>query len=664
MNSLSKKLLPAVLVFMLLVVVSNTPLSAQMTRGDSLKVELAAHSESDTVRVKMLNDLMWFLRASDPSKAMQYGKEALELAQKLGFKWGMVKAYSYMGVCARNLNNYGLAAEMYLKHLLLAEELGSESEMFFAVNNIGNLYLNQEDWNNALKYALRNLPYAEEKGSLDQKAYAYTNLGRCYSGLQQYDKAMEYFDKALLYQYQRKDTARIVSILNEIANIHFLRNNDEQSIQTHQRVIRLVSQIDERTLPKTLVQMAIIYQRRKMIDSSNYYARQSAAVAFKVGRAETRATALRVLSENAASMGNFQQAYQIHIEFAAVRDSVLQLNGVKELSSLQARYEVEKKQREIETLGNESRLQQTTRNIFIAGFMIVLIFAVLIGVRYREKFRTEAIIREQNENLQVQAAEISSINELLSSTNTTLQESNEQLQSKNDELAALNAEKNELMGIVSHDLKNPIGAIHTFAELLESKEFEGEEADLAIQQIGKISDRMLDLVKNLLDVNRLESGGMTMNLVGFDIAPMVEATVYQYASQAEAKNITLHFANEAETSIATADEQAIMQVLDNIISNAVKYSPHGKNVFVRIKARNEGIRVEVQDEGQGISPEDMTKLFGKFARLSARPTGGEHSTGLGLSIVKKMVEAMNGRVWCESEVGKGATFIVELPSAQ
>jgi signal transduction histidine kinase len=101
--------------------------------------------------------------------------------------------------------------------------------------------------------------------------------------------------------------------------------------------------------------------------------------------------------------------------------------------------------------------------------------------------------------------------------------------------------------------------------------------------------------------------------------------------------------------------------LSNIISNAVKYSPHGKNVYVRMKASNEEIRIEVQDEGPGISADDMKKLFGKFARLSARPTGGEHSTGLGLSIVKKMVEAMNGKVWCESEVGKGATFIVDLP---
>ena len=99
------------------------------------------------------------------------------------------------------------------------------------------------------------------------------------------------------------------------------------------------------------------------------------------------------------------------------------------------------------------------------------------------------------------------------------------------------------------------------------------------------------------------------------------------------------------------------------MSNAVKYSPPGKNIHVRLKKLPEVIRCEVQDEGPGLSAEDQKKLFGKFARLSAKPTGGEHATGLGLSIVKKLVEAMNGQVWCESEPGEGAKFVVQLPVA-
>jgi signal transduction histidine kinase len=637
----------------------------ESAQGDSLERALQRHSAPDTTRVKILNDLAWFFRASDPARGLRYGQEALALGEKLKFKQGLVKTYSFLGVCYRNLSKYGLAAEMYLKHLLLAEELGSESEVFFALNNIGNLYLNQEDWQSALRYLLRNLPFAERKGTADQRAYAYTNLGRCYAGLQRYDSAMTYFDKALKYQQERKDTVRIVSILSEIANIHFLLKQDKNALSTHRRVLEAAASIDidERNLPKSLAQIAIIYQRGGALDSSDKYAQLAANVALKVGRAETRANALRTLSENAAARGDFQTAYHIHQKFADVRDSLLQSKGVKELSSLQARYEVEKKQREIEILNNESRLQQTMRNILIAGFIIALGFVILIGVRYREKFRTEAIIREQNENLQAQAVEISSINELLAGANATLQSNNQTLQEKNDELAALNAEKNELMGIVSHDLKNPISAIHMYAELLHSKALGAEDAEAAIRQIGKTSDKMLDLVKNLLDVNRLESGGFAVNITPFDIAPVAESMVWQYASPADDKNIQLHFQHETSQSLALADEQALLQVLDNLVSNAVKYSPHGKNVFVRVKSGLSAVCVEVEDEGPGLSAEDQSKLFGKFARLSAQPTGGEHSTGLGLSIVKKMVEAMNGKVWCESELGKGARFIVELPAA-
>ncbi|MBK9249385.1 MAG: sensor histidine kinase [Ignavibacteria bacterium] len=98
-----------------------------------------------------------------------------------------------------------------------------------------------------------------------------------------------------------------------------------------------------------------------------------------------------------------------------------------------------------------------------------------------------------------------------------------------------------------------------------------------------------------------------------------------------------------------------------MLSNAVKYSPHGKNVYIAVSKSDSTCRISIKDEGPGISDQDKLKLFGKFQRLTAKPTGGEHSTGLGLSIVKKFVEMMRGRVWCESKLGEGAEFIVELP---
>ena len=111
-----------------------------------------------------------------------------------------------------------------------------------------------------------------------------------------------------------------------------------------------------------------------------------------------------------------------------------------------------------------------------------------------------------------------------------------------------------------------------------------------------------------------------------------------------------------------SDRNVTVQVLENLLSNAIKYSPPSKNISARLRLVDGAARCEVQDEGPGLSAADQQRLFGKFARLSAKPTGGEHATGLGLSIVKKMVEAMNGRVWCESEPGQGATFVVQFPA--
>jgi signal transduction histidine kinase len=230
-------------------------------------------------------------------------------------------------------------------------------------------------------------------------------------------------------------------------------------------------------------------------------------------------------------------------------------------------------------------------------------------------------------------------------------------------------EKDEFLGIAAHDLKNPIGGIRGLAEmlLLYRDDLGEEQMNEMLQSMIDSSERMFELIKNLLDVNALERGGMPVHLIDFDLSMPVFLIADTYRQRAAAKNITLHYERE-EGFMVVADEQATVQVLDNLVSNAVKYSPEGKNIYLRLKKsflpNEQTVRFEVQDEGPGLSDNDKTKLFGKFARLSAQPTGGEHSTGLGLSIVKKMVETMNGKVWCESELGKGATFIVELPAAE
>ena len=240
-----------------------------------------------------------------------------------------------------------------------------------------------------------------------------------------------------------------------------------------------------------------------------------------------------------------------------------------------------------------------------------------------------------------------------------------ELRQARERLREMNEEKNEFMGIAAHDLRNPLSAIQGYAEMVveDAQALAHSELEGNGERIRETAKRMGEMVQNLLDANRIERGEMQLQLAPTNLAATVATVLETQRPRAVAKQQKLHWHDEVGPVPVLADASVLTQVIENLVSNAIKYSPTGKNIDVRLLKSPEGIRCEVQDEGPGLSAEDQKKLFGKFARLSAKPTGGEHSTGLGLSIVKKMVEAMNGRVWCESEPGRGATFIVEFPAS-
>jgi len=241
----------------------------------------------------------------------------------------------------------------------------------------------------------------------------------------------------------------------------------------------------------------------------------------------------------------------------------------------------------------------------------------------------------------------------------------QQLEIQNAKLIRLNQEKNEFLGIVAHDLKNPLSAIKGWAEEIEDACDEMTRKELIdfSQKIQLASQKMYTLTTNLLDVNAIESNKIDICLEKVDVYPIVSYLSHYYSRLAETKNISLTFNSNEHVFPAYVDANFAHQVLDNVISNAVKYSPLGQKVDIRLLHKEGKIRCEVQDQGPGLNENDKKKLFGKFSRLSARPTGGEHSTGLGLFIVKKLIDALHGDVWCETEEGKGACFILEFPGA-
>ena len=251
-------------------------------------------------------------------------------------------------------------------------------------------------------------------------------------------------------------------------------------------------------------------------------------------------------------------------------------------------------------------------------------------------------------------------------THIDLKESRDLIIEQNKKLTALNKEKTEILGIAAHDLKNPLSNIKGLAEIIETMvdDLEKEEVVDTAKKIRTSSEFMFQIISDLLDVNAIEEGKIKINFEPFNIVDVTNRTIDKYIMKSTEKSINLRFEPQIEESYVMGDVIKTIQVLDNLISNALKFSPFNGNIWVIVKSdiENKITIVEVKDEGPGISQEDMSKLFGKFAKLTAKPTNNENSTGLGLSIVKKLVENMKGNIWCESELGKGTSFFLSLPN--
>lgn len=231
------------------------------------------------------------------------------------------------------------------------------------------------------------------------------------------------------------------------------------------------------------------------------------------------------------------------------------------------------------------------------------------------------------------------------------------------DLERLNQEKNHFMGIAAHDLKNPLATMLISTEMVAYKSESIEPSDLKayMQIMHKDAKRMLMIVNNLLDVNQIESGKLETHTQNFDLLESCRNLVQQYQEQIRRKDLKLHFDAPKETQSLYSDPHILYQILDNLFSNAVKYSSPEHEIWLRLKKEPLNYIIEIEDQGPGFSEEDQKQIFQKFARLSAQPTAGESSTGLGLSIVKMLAETLAAQIDYETEPGKGTCFTLKIP---
>jgi signal transduction histidine kinase len=345
-----------------------------------------------------------------------------------------------------------------------------------------------------------------------------------------------------------------------------------------------------------------------------------------------KAELCRIYSELYRMQGDYKKAF-IYLDSA----SDLEIEFVNEdhsrlIAETTEKFQTEKREQQNKLLVaqvNSQKLQK--RNVIIVAIAIALLaLLVAIGLWQKQK------------------------------ANKSLQAKNEIINRQVNKLHELNQEKNSLISIVSHDLANPFGVISVWAQVLKQggSQLNADEKE-ALQQIQNSAANGRQLIDSILDVEKASTGNIEMKLEPLECKKVISDVVQEMQPMAQKKQQQILF--EGDTVSILSDKKVLSRICENLVSNAIKYSAEGKTIFVQVKDVNENAVLTVKDEGTGIAEDELPLLFTKYSRLSSKTTGGEKSTGLGLSIVKRLVTELNGKIVAESTVGKGSSFTVTIP---
>lgn len=292
--------------------------------------------------------------------------------------------------------------------------------------------------------------------------------------------------------------------------------------------------------------------------------------------------------------------------------------------------------------------ETATKRILIVGIAVTSVFLFAIGYLFYKNQKTTTILVGQKDQIEDQQEDI--------------RQKNEQLMNRNAQLVALNEEKNNLVRILAHDIRSPLSQIIMVSDIVNQRmsgNLSEGEAKL-LNQVTASAERINQMVTKILDVDVLEGNRIKVLQERVDIQVIMRDVGQRYRPIAAKKNIDLVVEFCENHNMIRTDHLLLLLVLENLVSNAVKFSNPESTVELRAECSYDSVIFKVSDNGPGFSDEDKKKLFNRFQKLSAKPTAGEASTGLGLSIVKKYVQDLGGKVWVESEKGNGSTFFIKL----
>jgi signal transduction histidine kinase len=536
-----------------------------------------------------------------------------------------------------NRADYASSIEVHLQELRLAVALGDALALSEAHTGLGLTYVSFGQSDTAYAHLLEARKWAESSGDRNQFAITLNSLGNFNFAQQNYDLARRQHEHALQLRRAERNVRGIGDSLNNLALISAATGDPVEALSLlgeaeaiYQRLglKRYIANLHRRT--------GAILTTMGRYDEALVRLSAGLEIAQSLGSAEVLANLYRELVTTYEARGDFAAALQ----YEKRRGETVELSRTetdrKLIHELNVRYQAERREHEIGLLRRDQALQQAEidrRKLlgWFAGGGLVVMGVVVVSLFRVQRLR----LRESNR----------------------LQSATENARDRAEDADRL---KSRLLQIASHDLKAPLAAFRATARRVED---EAESAD--IRRLATImradSTRMEVLVRDLLDSTALEAASLRLDYTEFDIDALVVSVVDLMQPLAVTKSQSLQTQLKEEAMILRADRDRVWQILVNLVSNALKFTPSGGDVVVRTASLAEWISLEVEDNGLGLSPADIATVYGAAPLSAAKSTDGEHSSGLGLGITRELVALHRGRLEVESQPGAGSVFRVLLP---
>jgi len=556
-------------------------------------------SADEKLEAKSLFEMgLCFELSASYTQAMKCLTESIKISNSIGDFHIMADSLNCIGIIHDKLSNYSNALKAYLRALRLYEDLESKKKIAIVLSNIGLIYTNINDFKSSLKFYSQALDIAEEENDNESLLVTNINLGLTHQRLGNLTDAERFLTDALILADILNDKHRKSIAYDVKAEIESTYDRNK-AFNTFNRSLEIKTELNDK---RGISNIHLFMGQLHLLDRNLSDAEISFIKSLKI-------------AEDIGLKQNIYKIYKFLSEIYEQRE-----DHKKALEYLQTAYK-----KELEYLKEESEVK--AKNI-----------ATQLEIEQAQK---EA--------------------ELERLKNVELAKALDEVKQLNISLNELNIEKNEFMAIAVHDLKNPLQNILSTARVIKNTGILSEDQikDFTNNIINQ-TDRMFGLIKKLLDHNAIEQGNIESHQSSFSLNDLCAELIQNFRDQANKKNIKLIFDNNTADKAVNTDKVLLYEILQNLVSNAIKFSPVNKTVILKTYKINENVNIEITDEGPGFTDKDKERMFSKFAKLSAKPTGDEHSTGLGLSIVKKLCEFIGADISVESKQGFGAKFTVSL----